>query len=442
MGERASSRFVAPMCEQAMKEPTNLSLWYEPHEQSAFVDFFRAYEAHYDAIVVEARAWFDSHARTHAAAATPWVQPELENEELLRRLRAGCDGNWEPLKTVLTERGIRYAEAGISVSIVHGAAEIVRRHVLPVLMRSHPGEPGRVERAIFAMERFLDRAVAVVMQAYLETKEEQLKRMEELKAQSLELETQNRRIQEANRLKSEFLANMSHELRTPLNSIIGFAELLHDGNLPADAPEHREFLGDILKSGRHLLQLINDVLDLAKVEAGKIEFRPERVDMAYLLDEVTAVLRGIAAVKRLRLETELDPELEELTLDPSRLKQVLYNYASNAIKFTADGGRIAIRVRPESSDAFRVEVEDSGIGIASGDMGRLFVEFEQLDAGAAQNQGGTGLGLVLTKRIVEAQGGMVGVTSTLGQGSVFFAVLPRQPLRAASDAPVDLAPSC
>src|SRR5262249_13812895 len=156
--------------------------------------------------------------------------------------------------------------------------------------------------------------------------------------------------------------------------------------------------------------------------------RAERVNLSALLDEVTAVLRGIAAVKRIRLEAVLDPEVEEVVLDPARLKQVLYNYASNAIKFTADGGRIAIRVRAGGADRCRLEVEDSGIGIAPEAIGRLFVEFEQLEAGAAQDPGGTGLGLVLTKRIVEAQGGAVGVTSTLGRGSVFFAVLPRQPL--------------
>jgi signal transduction histidine kinase len=254
----------------------------------------------------------------------------------------------------------------------------------------------------------------------------------------VELEAQNRRVQEANRLKSEFLANMSHELRTPLNSIIGFAELLQGGEIASDSPEHREFLGDILKSGRHLLELINDVLDLAKVEAGKIEFRAEPVKLGHLLDEVTAVLRGLAAVKRIRLETELDPEVDELTIDPARLKQVLYNYVSNAIKFTADGGRIAIRAQPHGQDAFRIEVDDNGIGIAPADIGRLFVEFEQLDAGASH--AGTGLGLVLTKRIVEAQGGTVGVKSTLGKGSIFFAVLPRH-RGAASDSDASIDPT-
>ncbi|HEU0033860.1 MAG TPA: response regulator [Kofleriaceae bacterium] len=250
-------------------------------------------------------------------------------------------------------------------------------------------------------------------------------RIEEIRRRSVELETQNRRIQEASRLKSEFLANMSHELRTPLNAIIGFAELLHDGQVAPSAPEHHEFLGDILTSGRHLLQLINDVLDLAKVESGKLELRPERIELARLLGEVTAILRTTAAHKRLRIEVAVDPELATITLDPGRLKQVAYNYLSNALKFTPAGGRISVRARTEGPQMWRLEVEDTGIGIAAHDLARLFVEFQQLEAGAAKRHQGTGLGLALTRRLVEAQGGSVGVRSTPGSGTTFHAVLPR-----------------
>jgi len=247
----------------------------------------------------------------------------------------------------------------------------------------------------------------------------------EIRRRSEELELQNRRIQEANRLKSEFIANMSHELRTPLNAIIGFAELLHDGQVDRDSPQHQEFLGDILSSGRHLLQLINDVLDLAKVEAGKLEFRPEEIQIARVIGEVGAILRTAVAAKRITLETEIDPTVTGLLLDPSRLKQVAYNFLSNALKFTASGGRVTIRVVAEGDAHLRLEVEDSGIGIAPADLGTLFVEFQQLEGGSGKRHQGTGLGLALTKRLVEAQGGTVGVTSELGKGSVFFAVLPR-----------------
>lgn len=236
---------------------------------------------------------------------------------------------------------------------------------------------------------------------------------------------QYRRAQEASRLKSEFLANMSHELRTPLNAVIGFAEIIHDGRAGPVLDEQREYLGDILTSSRHLLQIINDVLDLAKVEAGRLALAPEPVRVDAVVGEVRDMLRTLAATKRMQVDVDLDPSLGELHLDPSRLRQVLYNYLSNALKFTPDGGRVVIRTRAEGDQRFRLEVEDDGIGIAPADLSRLFVEFQQLDASAAKRFAGTGLGLALTRQIVEAQGGEVGVTSTVGRGSTFFAVLPR-----------------
>jgi signal transduction histidine kinase/CheY-like chemotaxis protein len=239
-----------------------------------------------------------------------------------------------------------------------------------------------------------------------------------------ELEQQARRVQEANRMKSEFLANMSHELRTPLNGIIGFSELMYDGKVGALAAQHQEYLALILKSSRHLLQLVNDVLDLAKVESGKFEFVPEPVDLPRLLGEVTGVQQSVAAQTHVRVDVEI-ADLGQVVVDPAKLKQVIYNYLSNAIKFSRDGGRVRIRVTGEGSDLFRIEVEDTGIGIKPEDIDRLFVEFQQLDASAAKKHQGTGLGLALTKRIVEAQGGQVGVRSELGKGSTFFAVLPR-----------------
>jgi signal transduction histidine kinase/DNA-binding response OmpR family regulator len=248
---------------------------------------------------------------------------------------------------------------------------------------------------------------------------------EQLRRQNEDLAQQSRRAQEATRLKSEFLANMSHELRTPLNAIIGFAELMHDGKVgPVSAP-HKDCLADILTSSRHLLQLINDVLDLSKVEAGKMEFRPERVELAKLIGEVRDILRGLSARKRIDLGVEIDPGLDEVVLDPGKLKQVLYNYLSNALKFTPEGGRVTVRARHEAGGRFRLEVADTGIGIRPEDQGRLFVEFQQLDGSASKAHPGTGLGLALTKRIVEAQDGRVGVSSVVGQGSVFHAVLPR-----------------
>ncbi len=254
-----------------------------------------------------------------------------------------------------------------------------------------------------------------------------LKRMEDqLRGRNRQLEEQNRLVREADRAKSRFLANMSHELRTPLNSIIGFAELLHDGKLGAVSDPHKEYLGDILQSSQQLLHLVNDVLDLANVETGKIEFLPEPIMLEKLFQEVARALQAVALKKNIRIEMDAAPDIGLLVADVVRLKQVLYNYLSNALKFTPEGGRVVVRGRLEPPDHFRLEVEDTGIGIQAGDIARLFVEFRQLENGAAKRYEGSGLGLALTKRIVEAQGGHVGVRSTPGQGSTFYAVLPRE----------------
>jgi len=248
---------------------------------------------------------------------------------------------------------------------------------------------------------------------------------EEARFRAQQLEAENRQIQEASRLKNQFLANMSHELRTPLNAVIGFADLLHSGFITPDSPQHQEFLGHIGSSGRHLLQLINDVLDLSKVESGKFDFFPERVDISALLSGAIDTLHTAIQRKHLGIGVEVDPTLGDLSLDASRLKQVLYNYLSNAIKFSATGGQISVRVSAQGTEHFRIEVEDNGIGISAADLPRLFTEFQQLDAGYSKQHQGTGLGLALTRRLVEAQGGSVGVRTTLGRGSVFHVVLNR-----------------
>jgi signal transduction histidine kinase len=186
----------------------------------------------------------------------------------------------------------------------------------------------------------------------------------------------------------------------------------------------KEDLGDILTSSRHLHQLINDVLDLAKVEAGRMELQVEAVDLGRLVNEVKDILRGLAAERRVHLLVELDPALPEVSLDVRLFKQVLYNYLSNALKFTPDGGTVTVRVAPGGPGTFRVAVSDTGIGIKAEDMGRLFVEFQQLQPGSGHRYPGTGLGLALTKRIVEAHGGQVAVESVLGQGSTFSAEIP------------------
>ena len=278
-------------------------------------------------------------------------------------------------------------------------------------------ERKRVEQALQQMTRELERRV--------DERTQELQTVQlALHAKNMDLAQQNRQVEAASRFKSEFLANMSHELRTPLNAIIGFSELMHDGRVGPVSAEHKEYLGDVLSSSRHLLQLINDVLDLAKVEAGKLEFRLETIDLARTLDEVRDVIHALVLQKHLQISVEIDPQLNGIVGDVAKLKQILYNFLSNAIKFSHQRGIISVRVFPQAA-FFRIEVEDHGIGIKNEDQVRLFEEFQQLDIEPALRHTGTGLGLALTKRLAEAQGGYVGVSSVHGEGSIFFAVLPR-----------------
>jgi signal transduction histidine kinase len=253
----------------------------------------------------------------------------------------------------------------------------------------------------------------------------QRREAESVRQRARELEAENRQFQEVSRLKSLFLANMSHELRTPLTAIIGFADLLRSGSVPPASPQFAQFLEYIGVSGRHLLRMIGDVLDLSKVESGNLDFFPEPVDLPALVHEVSAILGPEMHRKRIRFAADIDPGLADLVLDPARLRQVLYNYLSNAVKFTPEAGAITLHARAHGAGQFRVEVADSGVGIAASDVPRLFNEYEQLDNGYAKQHQGAGLGLALTRRLVEAQGGAVGLTSVPGRGSVFWVELAR-----------------
>jgi len=239
-------------------------------------------------------------------------------------------------------------------------------------------------------------------------------------------------LHEANRLKSEFLANMSHELRTPLNGIIGFSEFLIDEKPGLLNAKQKEYLGDVLNSGRHLLQLINDVLDLSKVEAGKMEFYPEDFPPAKAIEEVCAVISPLAKQKGITLRREIAATLSSITLDRQKFAQVLYNLLSNAVKFTDEGGTVHIIADCDDSARLRLRVRDTGIGISPGDFPKLFVEFQQLDASATRRFGGTGLGLALTKKIIEFQNGSITVESGVGQGSTFTVIWPLSALEPAA----------
>jgi len=237
-----------------------------------------------------------------------------------------------------------------------------------------------------------------------------------------EIEEKGRQIEAANRHKSEFLANMSHELRTPLNAIIGFSEVLLDPSLKVTEDERSQFLTDVLGSGKHLLNLINEVLDLAKVEAGKMELQIEPALLQDVIEAVSNTMRSLAAKKSIDLRADCDERLEPFPMDGSRVKQVLLNLVGNAIKFTPQAGKVWVQAGAKDGTV-RVEVGDTGPGIAAEDQERIFQEFQQAGSDAGKPQG-TGLGLALAKKFVEMHGGKLWVESEVGKGSTFTFTLP------------------
>ncbi len=247
-----------------------------------------------------------------------------------------------------------------------------------------------------------------------------------LKLESKQLGEENRQMKETSRLKSQFLTNMSHELRTPLHAVIGFSEVLRHGSMPPGSPKYIEFLDHIITAGHYLLQLITGVLDLTKAASGKLDFDPEPVDLAEVVQEVIDMLRPMASRKSATVTVDIAADMGGLFIDRLRLKQVLSNLCSNAIKFSHAGGAVALRARRKGDASFIVEIEDHGIGIAPADHGRLFVEFQRLDSLQAKREEGTGIGLALTRLLIEGQGGSVGLRSELGHGSTFFCILPRR----------------
>ena len=248
-------------------------------------------------------------------------------------------------------------------------------------------------------------------------------RTEELQRQQEQLQEVNVQLEIANSHKSEFLANMSHELRTPLNAVIGFSEVLLDkmfGDLNA---KQEEYLDDILSSGRYLLSLINDILDLSKVEAGMLELELGTFDLRQLLEGSLVMVKERALAHGIILSLDIADDIDTLTGDERKVKQILFNLLSNAVKFTPDGGKVGITAT--RADALvQVAVWDTGVGIAADDQQRIFEAFQQVGQGLAGKTEGTGLGLPLAKRFVELHGGTIWVESTLGHGSTFTFTLP------------------
>ena len=289
--------------------------------------------------------------------------------------------------------------------------------------------------------------------------------MTELKQIALALELKNVELEGASRMKSEFLANMSHELRTPLNAIIGFSEVLKDGMVGALTEQQRGFIGDIFGSGKHLLSLINDILDLSKVEAGKMELDVETIELTGVFANSRSIVREKAAARQVNVVMDVAPEVASIQADGRKVKQIVYNLLSNAVKFTAEGGRVTLRARSVPYSAVgrlagewpgrsfpiaaasdftsfvEITATDTGIGISPKGMERLFMPFSQIDSGLARRFEGTGLGLALVKLLAELHGGGVAVESNEGEGSRFTVWLPIRPLDSARPTPVSAMPS-
>ncbi len=236
-----------------------------------------------------------------------------------------------------------------------------------------------------------------------------------------EIQDKSQQLEVASRHKSEFLANMSHELRTPLNAIIGFSEVLLQGIFGDVNEKQREYLADVLGSGQHLLSLINDILDLSKIEAGRMDLELTTFRFRDALDSGLTIVRERAARHGIQLNAVVASDVGTLEADERKVKQILYNLLSNAVKVTPDGGRVDVGVRAENGDV-RVEVRDTGIGVATDDQEQIFEEFRQV--GRERSREGTGLGLTLTKRFVELHGGRIWLDSTPGKGSTFTFTLP------------------
>jgi signal transduction histidine kinase len=305
-----------------------------------------------------------------------------------------------PFRDRLLSEGLR---AVLTVPMVGGD---VARGI--VLFRRAPGDFD--ERVVTLMRTLADQSKVAIANAHL----------------FREIEEKSRLLEEANQHKSEFLASMSHELRTPLNAIIGFSEVLLQRMFGELNPKQDEYLQDVLSSGRHLLSLINDILDLSKVEAGRMELELARFDLPQALQDTLVLVRERAVRHGIDLQLDADARLGDLVADERKIKQVMLNLLSNAVKFTPEGGRVDVRAIP-TDGGVEISVTDTGIGIAPENQELIFEEFRQVGGDYAHKREGTGLGLTLARKFVELHGGRLWVKSQLGQGSTFTFSVPERP---------------
>jgi signal transduction histidine kinase len=321
-----------------------------------------------------------------------------------------------------------FVAAGIGLSVL-----LARRLVRPV--KRMQTAAARIGAGAYGERIELDRrdelggladelnSMAASLEALVSGLEQKVEeRTHELQQALTELSQKSRELEVASKHKSEFLANMSHELRTPLNAIAGFSQVLREKLFGEINEKQEEYLEDILSSANHLLTLINDILDLSKVEAGQVELELSSFSLREALDRGIVMVRQIAVKNGVELGFEADPSVNLVEGDERRIRQVIFNLLSNAVKFTPEGGRVDVSTAVDNGEV-RVAVRDTGPGIAPDDQERIFEEFQQTDVGAEQREG-TGLGLALSKRLIELHGGRIWVESEVGKGSTFVFTLP------------------
>jgi len=334
----------------------------------------------------------------HAEATFGWSRDEILGKSLA--------------DTIVPEQHRAAHRAGLAHYLTTGDGPVLGK-LLELTALDRAGREFPVELAISRASALGNKALFVGLVRDITTRKDAERAINNLNAE----------LRVANQHKSEFLATMSHELRTPLNAILGFSELLLDDSTGKyNAATRQKFLTQISTGGKHLLDLINDILDLSKVEAGQMFLELETVSIAETVGQVMNTIEPIAAKKGVRVEANVGAA-GRLQADPHKMVQMLLNLVTNAVKFTPEGGSVTIAAQRQA-ETVEISVTDTGIGIAKSDLDRLFREFQQLDSGPGRHQEGTGLGLALTKRLAALHGGDVRVVSELGKGSVFTLELP------------------
>ncbi len=296
-----------------------------------------------------------------------------------------------------------------------GAFQLYHRLLFPLIAAHDRDDAQALTQHILALDKIMTIDMTVGLESYWSYYIETMREISHLNGQ----------LKQASEAKNQFLANMSHEFRTPLNAILGFTEVLQDNIAGPLNDEQREYLGDIHSAGRLLLRLINDALDIAKVEAGHLELFYETFPVARAIRDAVTALSSAADEKGLWIRLDIDPNLGVITADQIRFRQILYNLLSNAVKFTDRGG-IALGARIEDGTV-HLSVTDTGIGIRPDDLPKIFQQFSRLDGGSGRPHDGSGLGLALTKNLVEAHGGRIWLDSRWQEGSIFHVVLPLAP---------------